>query len=96
MKRRNDITMKEAIEEMLQSYQLKEKMNEKKLIEKWELLFGKTINKYTSNIYVKHKKLFLKIDSAPLRQELTFNKEKILSRINLEIENEFVNDLVLL
>ncbi len=96
MKRRNDITMKEAIEELLQSFKLKEKMNERKLIEKWESMFGKTINKYTSNIYVKQKKLFLKIDSAPLRQELTFNKEKMLSRINLEIENEFVNDIVLL
>jgi hypothetical protein len=95
MKRRNDITMKEAINEMLNTFHLKERLNEKKLTEHWEKLFGKTINKYTTKITVREGKLYLKVESASLRQELLFNKEKMIATINAEIAAGFVKEIIL-
>ena len=95
MKRQNDRPLKEALLELLESYKLKEKVNEMRLIQNWEQLFGKTISKYTRKMYVHDKKLFLTIDSAPLRQELLYSRDKMIERINEAIEKEFVKEVVI-
>ena len=95
MKRRNELPLKEAILELLDSFHLKERVNELRLKENWEKIFGKTIAKYTQHISVRDKKLFLNIESASLRQELTFNKAKMLERINESIAPGFVEEIVL-
>jgi predicted nucleic acid-binding Zn ribbon protein len=95
MKRRNEVPLKDAILELLDSFHLKERVNEMRLKENWEKIFGKTITKYTQHISVRDKKLFLNIESASLRQELTFNKAKMIERINESIAPGFVEEIVL-
>lgn len=95
MKRSNDQPLKDALEELLDSYHLKERVNEMRLKENWEKIFGKTISKYTKEISVRNAKLFLTIDSASLRQELMFNKVKMIERINESIAPGFVQEIIL-
>src|SRR4026209_2462428 len=95
MKRRNEVPLKDAILELLDSFHLKERVNEMRLKENWEKIFGKTIAKYTHRISVRDKKLFLNIESASLRQELTFNKAKMIERINESIAPGFVEEIIL-
>ena len=96
VKRSNDQTLKEALATMLRDFHLEEKVNEGRLRERWEGMFGKTIAKYTRKIAVKNKKLYLTIDSSSLKQELLFNKQKMMDRINLEIAAEMVHDIILM
>ena len=95
MKRSNDRTLKDALNELLDSYHLRERVNEMRLKEHWEKIFGKTIARYTQRISVRDKKLFVTIDSASLRQELTFNKAKMIERINESIAPGFVEEIIL-
>ncbi|MEO5675612.1 MAG: DUF721 domain-containing protein [Chitinophagales bacterium] len=95
MKRGNDQTIKDALTELLDSYHLNERVNELRLKQNWEQLFGKTIARYTLKISVRNKKLFLHLDSGPLRQELSYSKEKIKDRINEFIAPGFVEEIVL-
>jgi len=95
MKRQNEQSLKEALRELLDSYHLREKVNEMRLLQNWEQLFGKTISKYTEKIYVHNKKLYLTINSAPLRHELMYSRDKIVERINEVIEKDFVNEVVI-
>jgi len=95
MKRSNDQPLKDALNELLETYHLKERVNELRLKENWEKIFGKTIARYTQKISVRNKKLFVNIDSASLRQELTFNKEKMIGRINDSIAPGFVEEIIL-
>ncbi|MFI5135818.1 MAG: DciA family protein, partial [Chitinophagales bacterium] len=62
MKRSNNQTLKEALSAMLHDLHLEEKVNEERLKKKWEELFGKLISKYTRQIHVKNRKLFLSVD----------------------------------
>lgn len=96
MPRKNEQTLKEAISDLLEHYHLKNKLSEAKIIADWEKLMGKTIAKYTKHIYIKDKKLFLHVDSAPLRQELTYSKEKIMEIINKEMGEKLIEDVVIL
>lgn len=86
--------MKEAIEAFLQSYRLKDKYNETYLIAYWEKLMGSSIANHTQRIYVNNKTLYLKLDSAPLRQELFMAQSKIIEIINNEVEKGIVEKIV--
>lgn len=95
MKRQNDQLLKDVIAELLQAYNLKEKTNEVRLLQQWETLFGKTISKYTDKVFVSNKKLYVHISSAPLRQELSYAKEKMVQRINEAIGSDFIREVVI-
>ena len=50
----------------------------------WSKLMGENINSYTCKIIVKNKTLIIYLTSAPLREELTYGKDKIIKMINEE------------
>ena len=80
---------------MLKAYKLDGKLKELKLIHSWERLMGKMIAKYTKEIYIKEKKLYIKIDSAPLRHELMYSREKIRTILNEDAGEVLIEDVIL-
>ncbi len=81
---RNDITLKDAIENMIDTFNLREQYNQARLLQNWEKIVGKTIAKYTTDVAVKDQKLYIYMSSSPLKQEMFIMREKIV-----ELENEF-------
>lgn len=93
--RGNEQNMKEAIDQLLDSYRLKGKVNEKRLVAAWQELMGKKIAQHTRKLYISNNKLFLTIDSAPLKQELSFAKNKIVELVNEKLGENVVKDVVI-
>ena len=87
-------SLKEAIKEFVQAYRLDEKLNKVRLKIVWKKLMGKTIAKHTIELYIAKKKLYIKFDSAALRSELSYAKEKVIKMINEEMGEEVVEDIV--
>ena len=87
-------SLKEVIKDLLQTYRLDEKLNKMHLGKVWEKLMGKTIAKHTRELYINKKKLYIKFDSAALRNELSYAKEKVIKMINEEMGEEVVEDIV--
>lgn len=94
MKKSNDQTLKEVINELLESYKLGDKLKEVRLIDSWEKVVGKLINKHTKNLYIKKKVLFVKLDSAALRNELSYARQKIIKALNKEADEEVIENIV--
>ena len=86
-------SVKEAIDAMLDSYKIRGKFDENKLINSWETMMGKPIARRTEKMFLKEKVLFVKLNSAPLRHELTISKSKILEIIHRNFEASLVNDV---
>lgn len=86
-------SLKEAIESMLETYKLQGKFDQTKLINSWETMMGKPISRRTEKIFIKEKVLFVKLNSAPLRQELTIAKNKVLEIIHRNFEKSIVTDV---
>ncbi|MBK7408220.1 MAG: DUF721 domain-containing protein [Saprospirales bacterium] len=61
----------------------------------WKAQMGATINQYTTEIKLVRRKLYLKIVSAPLRQELSFSREKVRNMINEQLGEEFLEEVVI-
>ncbi|NJN25667.1 MAG: DUF721 domain-containing protein [Cyclobacteriaceae bacterium] len=87
-------TIKEAIDAMIDSYKLRPKFDQNKLINAWESMMGKPIARRTEKMFIKEKVLFVKLNSPPLRQELTVSKSKVLAIIHKEFSKELVMDVL--
>lgn len=95
MKKRNDLSLQEALQEMLRELRLASPLNESRVRTAWERLMGKTISTYTSDLTVRKGVLYVTIVSAPLKHELSFGKEKIRRLINEELGEEFIQEVVI-
>lgn len=85
--------LKEALEKMFESYRISGKFNEMKLISSWENLMGKSIASRTKQIYISKKILYIKISSAPLKNELSMSKNKILKLLEAEGSKGVIEDI---
>jgi predicted nucleic acid-binding Zn ribbon protein len=88
--------MADAFQDLLKAYRLEDTYQEKLLISSWPELVGKTIADRTSNVYIKDKKLFVKITSGPVKKELQLNKSKVIALIESQIGKGIVEDVVFL
>jgi hypothetical protein len=88
--------IKDAIDEMLKAFRIDRKFNETSLIESWEKVMGKAIASRTEKIFIKNKKLYVTLTSAPLKQELALSKTKLITLLNKDFQQEVVEDVVFL
>lgn len=91
----NEQSIKEVINEIIENNHMKGKLKEINIINSWEKLVGKMIAKQTSKIYFHKGKLFLHIDSPPLRNELLYTRSKIVEIVNKEAGEELIDDVVI-
>ena len=87
-------TVGEAFEAFLEVYKLKSKFNESYLVTYWEKLMGQSIAQRTEKIYINKGVLYLRISSAPLRQELVLAKSRIISMLNSEMGDQIIKEVV--
>ena len=95
MRKQNDQPISEALKDMIQEYRLGPQLNETRVKDLWAELMGKTISTYTSNISVRKNVLYLSILSAPLKQELSYAKDKIKDLLNEKLGEDFIREVVI-
>ena len=61
----------------------------------WEELMGKTIAKYTDKIQIINHTLFISTSVAPLKNELLYQKEKIIQRVNEALGENIIQEVVI-
>jgi hypothetical protein len=96
MRKTNDKSLKEAIEQMLQVYKLKRKYDETGIITTWPTLVGKSVANRTKELFIHDKKLFLRIESSVIKNELMLMRAQIVEKINTEAKSELINDIIFL
>ena len=95
MRKSNEQTIKSVISDMLEKYRLTSKINEVQLVNSWEKIMGKLIAKNTTRLYVKEGKLHISVTSPALKEELSYNKPRIVELVNLEFGSEYIKDVVI-
>jgi len=95
MKKHNDQKINEVLGDMVDRFKLKPKLNQVKIREVWTEMMGPSITRYTKKITLRRNKLYVTIESSPLRQELTFGKEKLLDLLNEQLGEEYIEEIVI-
>ena len=96
MKRRNELSLGEAITHLIDAGGMREKMDELDITSWWDEVVGGMIARHTQRIALRRGKLTVFVDSAPLRQELSYMKETLQQALNRRVGREVVKEIVLL
>ncbi|SIO22299.1 DUF721 domain-containing protein [Algoriphagus halophilus] len=86
--------LESAFKDLLKAYRLEDKFQEKSVVQSWPEIVGKTIADRTSSVFIKDKKLFVKLTSGPIKKELQMNKAKVISLIETKFGQGVIVDLV--
>ena len=89
-----EISLQDAIQQFLNKSRLKSGIQALRIEDIWEEVMGKTIAKYTDKIQVINHTLYITTTVAPLKNELVFQKEKIMERINEALGEKLVTEVV--
>lgn len=96
MKYSNEKTLGEAIREMLEHYHLQDKLTEAELISVWGKLVGSMIQKHTLDIRIHSGKLYVKIDSPAVKNELLYLRSQIVEKLNEHAGKKVIEEIVLI
>lgn len=95
MKDHNHQSLGQAIEEVLKTYNLQDKIDGIRIIQAWESVVGKMIANHTTDLYVQRQTLFVFLDSPAIRHELTFARNQLILNLNNVVGKEIINEIVL-
>ena len=85
----SELSIQGAMQQFLKNSRLKNGIQAVRIESLWEEIMGKTISKYTDKIQIINTTLFITTTVAPLKNELLYQKEKIIERVN-ELMGEVV------
>ncbi|GAO45642.1 DUF721 domain-containing protein [Flavihumibacter petaseus] len=90
-----EYSLAEAIQQFLRKSRLKSPVQALQITDVWEQLMGKTIAKYTDSIKIYGDKLYITTAVAPLKQELLFQKDQILQRVNEALGEKTIREVII-
>jgi predicted nucleic acid-binding Zn ribbon protein len=96
MRKTNDKSLKEAIEQMMQVYKIKRRYDETGVIASWPQLVGKPVANRTKELFIRDKKLFLRIESSVIKNELLLMRSQIIAKINEDAQGILVEEIIFL
>lgn len=88
-------SMSDALKHFMKNPRIKGSMQALQIEEVWENLMGKTIAKYTDKIQIYGTTLYITTTVAPLKQELLYQKEQIVARVNEALGENTVKEVVI-
>ena len=94
MRRSNTQSLAEALRDYIREMRMERKLKEVDVVQSWEALLGKTIARYTRNIYLSRGILYVEITSPVVKNELLMMREEIRQRMNKQAEEELVTKIV--
>jgi hypothetical protein len=53
------------------------------------------VEKHTHGLYIRNRILFVTVDSAALRQELSYSRSRLVGALNEEVKSTIIDDIVL-
>ena len=94
MRRSNTQSLAEALRDYISEMKMERKLKEVDVVQSWESLLGKTIARYTRNIYLSRGILYVEITSPVVKNELVMMREEIRLRMNKQAGEEMITKIV--
>ncbi len=90
-----ELSLQDAMQQFLKTSRLKHGIQAVRIEALWEEMMGKTIAKYTDKIQIVGSTLFITSSVAPLKNELLYQKDKIIERVNELMGEKIIKDVVI-
>jgi hypothetical protein len=90
-----EYSLGDALRKFLDQSRLKGSIQALQIEEVWEQIMGKTVARYTDKISIHGHTLYINTAIAPLRQELLYQKDMILRRVNEALGEIVIKEVVI-
>lgn len=85
--------IKDLLEAFIRRSSFKSQLDAERISKTWYALFDKNIAGFTQSLSFKEGILYVRLHSAPLREELSRNKKSIIQHINEALAEPLVEDI---
>ena len=82
-----------VIEEVFSQKQIRIGIDNIKVQDAWKKTMGNNIQKYTFKVVYRKGTLYVKLKSSVLKEELKYEKHKVIKLINNELGKEYIKDI---
>lgn len=93
MFKRHPLHVAGLVQEFLRREGLETPLMQKRVVDAWGEVMGKTISNYSGNKFIKNQTLFVKILNPALRQDLSMMRRKIVQRLNNHVGVQVIADI---
>jgi hypothetical protein len=97
MKRINTQTIGTALDDFFgQNPELAVKLAETRLLNSWKSILGPSVSRFTNNLYIKKRTLYVHLTSSILKSELMMCREQLIKKLNDATGREVIDSIVLI
>ena len=94
MRKKNTELLSDVIRQVLKTQRLDKPLLEKRIVDAWPMVLGANIMKYTTDLNVKNRILYVGLNSSVLRHDLFLSREEIKNSLNKQVGAEVINEVV--
>jgi len=80
----------------VQNPELADKLAEVRLVNSWKTVLGPAVSRYTDNLYIKKRTLYVHLTSSVLKSELMMCREQLITKLNNEAGRDVINSITLI
>jgi len=91
----SELHINDALKGFIKKSNLRNGIRAVQIEEIWVQLMGKTIAKYTDKIQIINQKLFIHTSVGPLKNELMYQKQQIIDRVNEAFGEKVVSEVII-
>jgi hypothetical protein len=95
MRKSNQQSIRSVIKRVLKNQKLEGRLQDLDVLNNCEEVLGKNLMKYIINLSFRGGVLVIKMKSAVVRNELSYQKSEILKKINQKTGKEIVKEIIL-
>lgn len=79
----------------VQNPELADKLAEVRLINSWKTVLGPSVSRFTENLFIKKRKLYVHLTSSVLKSELMICRNQLISKLNNEAGRDVIDSIIL-
>lgn len=93
MFKRDVKSLSDVLNMVLRKEGLETPLLQKRLIDGWESVTGKTVARYTGEKFIRNQTLFVKISNPALQADLSMMKSQLVKRLNESVGTMLITDI---
>jgi len=90
-----EYSLGDAMKKFLEGSRIKGGIQALQIEDVWEQIMGKTVARYTQKLQIFGDKLIITTDVAPLKNELKYQKDKIIQRVNEALGKNVIREVLI-
>ena len=95
MRRNNTNTIGQIIKKIIRNNKLSKRLDVLNVLDVWNNIIGKDLEKYIKSTKFVDDKLYVKLRSSIVRNEMSYKKTQLIQKINKKLNKDVIKDIIL-